>query len=213
MKFEAKQLLLYAVTDRRWTGEKTLYQQVEEALEGGVTFVQLREKELDQEHFAQEARQLKELCHKYNVPFIINDNVEIALEVGADGVHVGLEDRPVSEIRALAGPDFIIGATTKTVEQAQEAQRQGADYLGIGAVFPSSTKTNALRITNEQLRIIRSSVKIPAVAIGGLTLENMDEVAGSGVDGVALVSAIFGAQDICEASRALKKKALEVTRK
>ena len=213
MKFEAKQLLLYAVTDRRWTGEKTLYQQVEEALEGGVTFVQLREKELDQEHFVQEARQLKELCHKYNVPFIINDNVEIALEVGADGVHVGLEDRPVSEIRALAGPDFIIGATTKTVEQAQEAQRQGADYLGIGAVFPSSTKTNALRITNEQLRIIRSSVNIPAVAIGGLTLENMDEVAGSGVDGVALVSAIFGAQDICEASRALKKKALEVTRK
>ena len=213
MKFEAKQLLLYAVTDRRWTGEKTLYQQVEEALEGGVTFVQLREKELDQEHFVQEARQLKELCHKYNVPFIINDNVEIALEVGADGVHVGLEDRPVSEIRALAGPDFIIGATTKTVEQAQEAQRQGADYLGIGAVFPSSTKTNALRITNEQLRIIRSSVNIPAVAIGGLTLENMDEVAGSGVDGVALVSAIFGAQDICEASRALKQKALEVTRK
>ena len=213
MKFEAKQLLLYAVTDRRWTGEKTLYQQVEEALVGGVTFVQLREKELDQEHFVQEARQLKELCHKYNVPFIINDNVEIALEVGADGVHVGLEDRPVSEIRALAGPDFIIGATTKTVEQAQEAQRQGADYLGIGAVFPSSTKTNALRITNEQLRIIRSSVNIPAVAIGGLTLENMDEVAGSGVDGVALVSAIFGAQDICEASRELKKKALEVTQK
>ena len=144
---------------------------------------------------------------------MINDNVEVALEVGADGVHVGLEDRPVSEIRALAGPEFIIGATAKTVEQAQEAQRQGADYLGIGAVFPSSTKTNALRITNEQLRTIRGSVNIPAVAIGGLTLENMDEVAGSGVNGVALVSAIFGADDIRTVTRALKAKALEVTGK
>lgn len=206
MKFEKEQLLLYAVTDRTWIGRQTLYEQVEEALTGGATIVQLREKELDKKAFLQEAKQLATLCHSYNVPLIINDNVEIALESGADGVHVGIEDAPVAQIRRQTPPDFIIGATAKTVTQAQAAERAGADYLGVGAVFPSPTKQNAIRITNDQLKEICSSVSIPAVAIGGISLSNIDELAGGGMDGIAVVSAIFAADDIEEATRELKCK-------
>ena len=207
MKFSKEQLLLYAVTDRAWAGRQTLSEQVEDALKGGATIIQLREKELDEEDFLQEAKQLAALCHSYNVPLIINDNVAIALESGADGVHVGIEDAPVAQIRKQAPPDFIIGATAKTVAQAQAAERAGADYLGVGAVFPSPTKQTAIRITNELLMEICSSVRIPAVAIGGISLENVDELAGCGMDGIAVVSAIFGAEDIQEATRQLKRKA------
>ena len=152
MKFNQEMLLLYAVTDQAWVGKQTLLEQIEDAIKGGVTLVQLREKKLDEDSFLQEAIQVRKLCHKYNVPLIINDNVDIALKSGADGVHVGIEDAPVAEIRKCVPADFIIGATCKTVEQAKAAEAAGADYMGVGAVFPSPTKTNAIRITNEQLR-------------------------------------------------------------
>lgn len=212
MKFRKENLLLYAVTDRSFTGRQTLLQQIEAALTGGVTLVQLREKQMDEEDFIREAREVRELCHRFSVPLIINDRVDVALVSGADGVHVGMEDCPVAEIRKKTGKDFIIGATAKTVEQARKAEADGADYLGVGAVFPSPTKKNAIRITNEQLREICTSVSIPAVAIGGICLDNVSELAGCGMDGIAVVSAVFAADDIAEASRKLKRRVIEVLR-
>lgn len=206
MKFNQEMLLLYAVTDRAWVGKQTLLEQIEDAIKGGVTIVQLREKKLDEDSFLQEAIQVRKLCHKYNVPLIINDNVDIALKSGADGVHVGIEDATVAEIRKRVPADFIIGATCKTVEQAKAAEAAGADYMGVGAVFPSPTKTNAIRITNEQLREIISAVSIPAVAIGGISYDNVLELKGSSISGVAVVSAIFGAADIKNAAALLKKR-------
>ena len=206
MKFNEKMLLLYAVTDQAWVGNQTLLEQIEDALKGGATIVQLREKKLDEDSFVEEAIQVRDLCHRYNVPLIINDNVEVALKSGADGVHVGIEDAPVAEIRKRVSTDFIIGATCKTVEQARIAEAAGADYMGVGAVFPSPTKTNAVQITNEQLREIVSSVSIPAVAIGGISYDNVCEIKGSSVSGVAVVSAIFGAEDIEKATALLKER-------
>ena len=206
MKFNEKMLLLYAVTDRAWVGKQTLLEQIEDALKGGAPIVQLREKKLEEERFVEEAVQGRELCHKYHVPLIINDHVEVALRSGADGVHVGIEDAPVAEIRKRVSADFIIGATCKTVEQAKIAEAAGADYMGVGAVFPSPTKTNAVRITNEQLREIIASVSIPAVAIGGISYDNVCQIKGSSVSGVAVVSAIFGAGDIEKATALLKER-------
>jgi len=210
MKFTKDMLLLYAVTDRAWIGRQTLAQQIEDALKGGATIVQLREKNLDEESFVEEAIELRDLCHRYNVPLIINDNVDVALRSGADGVHVGIEDTPVVEVRRRVPADFIIGATCKTVEQAKSAEAAGADYMGVGAVFPSPTKTNAIRITNDQLREIVSAVSIPAVAIGGISRKNILEITGSKVSGVAVVSAIFGAENIEAAAAELKVKAKAV---
>ena len=206
MKFNEKMLLLYAVTDQAWVGNQTLLEQIEDALKGGATIVQLREKKMDENSFVEEAIQVRDLCHKYHVPLIINDNVEVALKSGDDGVHVGIEDAPVAEIRKRVSADFIIGATCKTVEQAKIAEAAGADYMGVGAVFPSPTKTNAVRITNEQLREIVSSVSIPAVAIGGISYDNVCEIKGSSVSGVAVVSAIFGAKDIVKETALLKER-------
>ena len=210
MKFAKDMLLLYAVTDRAWVGKQTLAEQIEDALKGGATIIQLREKNLDEASFVEEAIEICELCHRYNVPLIINDNVEVALKSGADGVHVGIEDTPVTEVRKRVPADFIIGATCKTVEQAKIAEAAGADYMGVGAVFPSPTKANAIRITNDQLREIVSAVSIPAVAIGGISQRNVLEIAGSKVSGVAVVSAIFGAADIEAATTELKEKAKAV---
>ena len=206
MKFQKEQLLLYAVTDRAWVGRQTLLQQIEDALKGGVTLVQLREKELSEAEFIEEAILVRELCHKYCVPLIINDNVEVAIKSGADGVHVGIEDQPVEEIRKRVGTEFIIGATAKTVEQAKAAEAAGADYLGVGAVFPSPTKKTAIRITSEQLQEICTSVSIPAVAIGGISAENVKELQEDGMCGVAVVSAIFAAEDIALATAQLKEQ-------
>lgn len=211
MKFNKKMLLLYAVTDRSWVGRQSLYEQIEDALIGGATLVQLREKNLDEDTFISEAETIKELCHRYDVPLIINDNVDVALKSGADGVHVGVEDEPVSEIRKRTGADFIIGATAKTVEQARSAQKDGADYIGVGAVFPSPTKKNAIRISNERLHEICSSVSIPAVAIGGINLENADKLKGGGMAGIAVVSAVFASENIKETTVKLKEKAIAVT--
>lgn len=210
MKFNENMLLLYGVTDRTWTGRLSLIEQIEEALKGGVTILQLREKQLPEEDFTREAIQVCRLCHSYNVPLIINDNLQVALRSGADGVHVGIEDTPVAEIRRIAPEDFIIGATCKTPRQAKLAEAAGADYMGVGAVFPSPTKEAAVRITTRELRSIVDCVSIPAVAIGGITAENITEIRGSGVSGAAVCSAIFGAEDICRETALLKNHAKAV---
>ena len=210
MEFHRDMLLLYAVTDRSWTGRQTLYDQIQAALEGGVTMVQLREKRLSTQALVEEAVEIKELCHRYHVPLIINDNVEAAVASGADGVHVGITDTPVAEIRKRAGGSFIIGATAKTVAQAIAAEQAGADYLGVGAVFPSPTKQNAIRITLEQLKQICSAVSIPAVAIGGIGRENVAALAGGGMAGIAVVSAIFAEQNIQNAAAELKEMVRKV---
>lgn len=209
MRLKKEDLLLYAVTDRSWNKGLSLYEQVERAIRGGVTLVQLREKELSEDLFVSEAVKIRELCHRYNVPFIINDNLDVALKCKADGIHVGQEDMPVRQIRKIAGDDFIIGTTAKTVEQAQKAETDGADYLGVGAVFPSPTKSNAIRITKEMLCRISESVDIPIVAIGGITAENMHEIAHTGISGVAFVSAIFAADDIEAAAANLNRMVSE----
>ncbi|MCI9487265.1 MAG: thiamine phosphate synthase [Lachnospiraceae bacterium] len=210
MGFNRERLLLYAVTDRGSRGLETFLEQIEEALRGGVTMVQLREKELSGEELVREAVLVRELCHRYGVPLIVNDDVDAALLSGADGVHLGLEDAPVSQVRRRCGADFIIGATAKTVEQARAAFVAGADYLGVGAVFPSPTKKNAVRITAEELERICRSVPVPAVAIGGISPENVGELAGGGMDGIAVVSALFGAEDVRRAAAELKERAREV---
>ena len=197
---------MYAVTDRAWVGKQTLYEQVEAALRGGVTCVQLREKELDEAAFLAEAKELKTLCQSYGVPLIINDNVAVALAADADGVHVGQSDMQAKDVRALLGPDKILGVTAKTVEQALAAQNAGADYLGTGAFFVTDTKKDALPITHEIARAITDSVDIPVTGIGGITVENLDTLQGLGLDGVALVSAIFSAQDIEQRCRELRTR-------
>lgn len=213
MMFTKEMLLLYGITDRGNEDEGVFYDQIEAALKGGATLLQLREKNMPYEDFVKEAIKVKGICTRYNVPLIINDNPEVALKSGADGVHVGINDTPVREIREKSPEGFIIGATAKTLQQAIEAERAGADYIGVGAVFPSPTKKNAIRITGEQLREICEAVSIPAVAIGGITLENMSELTGCGIEGIAVVSAIFGAEDIMKATELLKEKARKTVRK
>lgn len=198
MKFAESMLRLYAVTDRSWLGTQTLAQQVEQALRGGATCVQLREKELNDTDFLAEAKELKILCARYGVPLIINDNVELALKVDADGVHVGQEDMDARDVRGLIGPAKILGVTAKTIEQAQKAQLAGADYLGSGAVFGSTTKLNAKPMTKELLHSICQSVTIPVVAIGGIHRGNIASLEGTGIRGAAVVSGIFAAADIEE---------------
>ena len=205
MKCDKDNLLLYAVTDRSWLNGQTLYEQVEQALEGGATFVQLREKELDEEHFLEEAREIKELCRKYNVPFVINDNVDIALAMDADGVHVGQSDMEAGDVRAKLGPDKIIGVSAQTVEQALLAQSRGADYLGVGAVFPTGSKADASEVSHETLRKICEAVDIPVIAIGGIGKDNVKELSGSGICGIAVISAIFAQKDIKAATEELKE--------
>lgn len=205
MKCDKKYMLLYAVTDRAWAKEKSLYQQVEEALKGGVTCVQLREKSLPDEEFLQEAIEIKSLCKKYNVPLFINDNVSVALKCGADGIHVGQDDMAVSEVRSIVGENMMIGVSVHSVEEALEAVKNGADCLGVGAMFATSTKTDANVLSWQTLHDICHAVNVPVVAIGGLNKDNIPSLAGSGVDGVALVSAIFASKDIESECRLLRK--------
>ena len=195
MKFSAQNLLLYAVTDRAWVGRQTLLEQIESALKGGATLVQLREKSLPEEQLLQEAKEAAALCHRYGVPLIVNDSVEVALQSGADGVHVGQSDLRGRDIRALIGPDRILGISAGTVAEAKAAQEAGADYIGVGAVFGTSTKKDARNLTVEALRDIVRAVSIPVVAIGGINAGNIAQLKGSNVDGVAVISAIFGAED------------------
>ena len=210
MNCDKKDLLLYAVTDRSWLGEHTLYEQVEAAIRGGATFVQLREKKLDQESFLAEAREIQALCRRRGVPFVINDNVEIAREIGADGVHVGQSDMKARDVRSILGQDKIIGVSAQTVEQALLAQEQGADYLGVGAVFPTGSKDDAVEVDHQVLARICQAVDIPVIAIGGTTADNVVSLKGSGICGIAVISAIFAKPDVEEAARSLRARALEM---
>ena len=206
------ELLLYAVTDRAWLVNETLYEQVEKSLKGGVTFVQLREKKLDEESFLQEAIEIKELCKKYNVPFVINDNVDIAIKIDADGVHVGQSDMEAGDVRKKLGPDKIIGVSAQTVEQAILAAKHGADYLGVGAVFPTGSKDDAEDVPFETLKAICEAVSIPVIAIGGITKDNVKELAGSGICGIAVISAIFASKDIEAATKELKVNTIKAVK-
>ena len=205
MRCDEKSLRLYAVTDRSWLGGATLEQQVEEALKGGATFVQLREKNLDRQTFYQEAECIGKLCRRYGVPFVIDDDVELALESGADGVHIGQSDMALLEARARMGEGKIIGVSAQTVAQAREAEKNGAVYLGVGAVFSTSTKLDAVEVSRATLREICESVSIPVVAIGGINAGNLPELRKTGIAGVAVVSAIFAAPDIRKAAEKLRK--------
>ncbi len=209
MNCSKEDLLLYAVTDRHWLNGRSLIEVVKESLEGGVTFLQLREKELDDESFLKEAKELKALCREYKVPFVIDDNVEIAIKTDADGVHVGQSDMEAGDVRKRLGPDKIIGVSAQTVEQAVLAEKRGADYLGVGAVFPTGSKDDADDVSFETLKAICEAVSIPVVAIGGISKENAIKLKGSGICGVAVISAIYAAPDIKEAAYELK----EVTKK
>ena len=210
MKCDKKAMLLYAVTDRAWVGKQSLYEQVECALKGGATCVQLREKELDDEAFLNEAMEISALCRKYGVPFFINDNVEIAIKCRADGIHVGQEDMEASKVRERVGNDMMIGVSVHSVEEALEAVKNGADCLGVGAMFSTSTKTDVNVMPKETLRDICAAVNIPVVAIGGIGKSNISQLAGTGVNGVALVSAIFAADDIESECRLLRKLSEEM---
>ncbi len=203
-KLNKSDLLLYAVTDRHWTGDETLYQQVEKALKGGATFIQLREKILDDESFYKEALEIQELCKRYKVPFVINDNVDIAVKINADGVHVGQSDMEALDVRAKLGDDKIIGVSAQTVDQALLAEKHGADYLGVGAMFPTGSKDDADDVSHETLKAICDAVSIPVVAIGGISKDNVIELKGTGICGIAVISAIFGADDIENATKHLK---------
>ncbi len=205
MKLDKKDFILYAVTDRHWLKGQTLYEQVELALKGGATFVQLREKNLDDKHFMEEAVELQALCRQYGVPFIVNDNVEIALAMGADGIHVGQEDMEAGDVRKLLGDDKILGVSAQTVEQALLAEQRGADYLGVGAVFPTGSKDDASVISFDTVKDICNAVNIPVVAIGGISQQNVTQLQGSGIDGIAVISAIFAQPDILSATKLLKE--------
>lgn len=212
MKCAEEYMRLYAVTDRAWVGGQTLYQQVESALKGGVTCVQLREKELDEEAFLKEAFELHDLCKKYNVPFFINDNVDIAIRCHAEGIHVGQDDMAAAQVRQRVGEGMMIGVSAHTVQEALDAVAHGADYLGVGAVFATHTKTDVSEMPRQTLLDICNAVDVPVAAIGGIHKENILQLKGTGVDGVALVSAIFAAKDIeaeCRELRALSEQIIK----
>lgn len=210
MKLCKDNLLLYAVTDRHWAGKYSLLEQIELALKGGVTFLQLREKELNRDDFLKEAIQVKELCDKYKVPLIINDDVSIAAEMNADGVHIGQSDMKASEVRRIIGDDKILGVSVTTVKQAVSAETSGADYLGVGAVFPTGSKNDAERVSHAALKEICRAVSIPVVAIGGITSDNVTELACTGVCGVAVISAVFAPDDIQTATEKLKSSVIKM---
>ena len=205
MKVDKSSLLLYAVTERSWLKNRTLHEAVEEALKAGVTFLQLREKNLDYDSFLQLAIEIKKIADKYKVPFVINDNVDVAIACGADGVHVGQEDMEAKEVRKIIGPDKILGVSAETVEQAIKAEQSGADYLGVGAIFPSPTKLDAEVVSYETLTKICKAVSIPVVAIGGINEDNAMKLTGSGVAGIAVISAIFAKDDITAAVKKLRE--------
>ena len=212
MKLTKEMMRLYAVTERSWARGQTPCEQVEKALIGGATLAQLPETELDEETFLREAIELAKLCHRYGVPLLINDNVEIARRSGADGVHVGQDDMEAASVRSVLGSDMIVGVTAKTVEQALRAQEAGADYLGSGAVFGSATKLNAKPMTKELLNAICHAVQIPVVAIGGINRQNILELAGTDISGVAVVSGIFAADDIAAECRHLRSIVQQITK-
>lgn len=206
MKVDNKQFCLYAITDRQWLGDKTLEQQVEQAILGGATFVQYREKQLIGKELLEQGRRVREVCRKYQIPFIVNDDVEMAIALDADGVHVGQKDMQVQEARKKLGWDKVIGVSSHNVREALEAQEQGADYLGAGAVFSTSTKSDAGALSHDTLREICQAVSLPVVAIGGIGYDNVSKLAGTGISGVAVIHAVFGQENIRRETRKLREK-------
>ena len=213
MEFKRDQLELYAITDRAWLGNETLADQVEKALKGGATMVQLREKHLEREKFLEEAKEILPLCHSYQVPLIINDDVALAKEVCADGVHIGQGDMALAAARKILGKDAIIGVTAKTIEQARAAEAAGATYLGSGAVFGTSTKADAKPMTLDLFQEICESVSIPVVAIGGISADNLYSLKGCKMAGIAVVSGIFAGDDIEAETRSLRQKMDDILEK
>lgn len=206
MSLDKNSLELYAITDRHWLNGASLYDQVEQTILGGATFIQVREKELDKEDFLNEAVEIQKLCKAHHIPFVINDNVEIARSIDADGVHVGQSDMKAGDVRALIGTVKILGVSVQTVEQAVLAEKNGADYLGVGAVFQTGSKADADDVSHETLKAICEAVSIPVIAIGGITKDNVMQLAGSGICGIAVISAIFAQKDIYAATAELKKQ-------
>lgn len=204
MKLDKENLLLYAVTDRKWLGDRKLVDDVEKSLKGGVTILQLREKELNNEEFLKEELEIKEICKKYRVPFIVNDNVEVAIKSDADGIHVGQKDMVAKDVRKLIGENKILGVSAQTVEQALLAEKMGADYLGVGAIFSTDSKSDAESVDISTLKEICERVKIPVVAIGGISKDNISLLKNSGIVGVAVISAIYGEDNIEIATEELK---------
>ena len=207
MKLDRKDLLLYLVTDRSWLSGAALSDQVACAIDHGVTCIQLREKQLGDAEFLASAREIGAICRAKHVPFLVNDNVEVAL---ASGVHVGQSDMAARDVRALLGPDKILGVSAQTVAQAQAAEAAGADYLGVGAVFGTTTKQDAREVSPDTLRAICSSVRIPVVAIGGISQKNILSLAHSGIAGVSVISAILASDDIAQAARTMRTLAEQV---
>ena len=201
----AAALQLYAVTDSRWLKGSTLATAVEKALAGGVTCVQLREKQLPFDEFLRTAKEIKTLCQSYQVPFIVDDNLDIALACDADGLHIGQNDMPAAKARQLLGPDKILGVSAQTIKQAVAACQDGADYLGVGAIFPTGTKTDAVEVPLDTLKAITAAVNIPVVAIGGIGADNIAQLSGTGIAGAAVVSAIFAQEDIKKAAANLRQ--------
>lgn len=204
MKLDKKDLLLYGVTDRKWLDGRKLVDDVEKSLKGGVTILQLREKHLDDEEFLKEALEIKKICEKYKVPFIVNDNVEVAIKSNAHGIHVGQKDMVAKDVRKLIGENKILGVSAQTVEQALLAEKMGADYLGVGAIFSTDSKSDAESVDISTLKEICKRVKIPVVAIGGIGKENVSLLENSGIVGVAVISAIYGENNIEVATTQLK---------
>lgn len=205
MKINNKDMLLYLVTDRTWLRDKTLSEVVELTINNGVTFVQIREKTLDHESFKNLAIDVKKITDKHKIPFVINDNIKLALEVDADGVHIGQEDMTAYEARKILGQHKILGVSVGNVKEAIEAEKAGADYLGVGAMFPTTSKSDAISVEIEELKNITESVNIPVVAIGGINQENIQYLKNSGINGVAVISAILAKDDMGKATEELRK--------
>jgi len=212
LKLDKSEMLLYVVTDRTWLGDNKLEDQVEESIKAGATFVQLREKELDYDSFVSEGIKIKKITDQYQVPFVINDNIEVALAINADGIHVGQKDMNALDVRSLIGENKILGVSAQTVEQALLAERQGADYIGVGAVFSTSTKNDADDVSYETVKAICEAVSIPVVAIGGINEHNISQLKGYGVDGIAVISAIFAKSDISKATKELLELSNEMVK-
>lgn len=203
-------LELYLVSDRSWLNGRLLEDDIEQAIQGGVTIVQLREKDLNEQDFIEVAKKIKTLCSKYQIPFIINDNLNVALAIDSDGIHIGQDDLPVSLVREKIGPDKILGVSVHNLDEALKAKEQGADYLGVGAMFSTATKNDATDVSNQELLNITTNIDLPIVAIGGINQSNCLQLKGTKIDGIAIVSAIMAADDIKAATQQLKRLAKDI---
>ena len=205
MKFTKESLKLYVITDRSWIGNRSMPEEVEKTLKSGATCLQIREKNISYDEYVSKSIELRKICNKYNVPFIVNDNIEVALASGADGVHVGQKDILNKNVRSIIGSDKILGISANSIELAIAAEKAGADYIGVGSIQISPTKGESKILSTEYVNEICNSVSIPVVAIGGINEQNILRLKGIGIAGVAVISAVFGKEDVAEATYKLRK--------